>query len=287
MKQKNITIKDISKKQDEPLANLGADELMPLPCDCATPQPPIKPLTESQKNTYECSLDGVSALGLLKPKTKEEEEKLVRSFLNGLKKLLSREDNWTFLQPLTLSLEYCAKCLACSEDCPTYIASGRQEVYRPNYRSEVLRRVITKYIKGKGAFSRFTEGDIELNWALIARLAELAYRCTLCRRCAQACTRGVDNGLIAHELRKVFSQEMGIAPKELHKLGTVQQLKVGASTGINPKAFNGIVEFMEQEIEEKTGRKTKIPVDKEGADILLIHNSGEYLSWLENPEAFA
>jgi len=98
---------------------------------------------------------------------------------------------------------------------------------------------------------------------------------------------GIDNGLIAHELRKLFSQEMGIAAKELHDLGTVQQLEVGASTGLTPKAFKGIIQFMEEEIEEKTGKKIKIPVDKEGADILLIHNSGEFLSWLENPEAFA
>ena len=28
-------------------------------------------------------------------------------------------------------------------------------------------------------------------------------------------------------------------------------------------------------------------MDKEGADILLIHNTGEYISWMENPEAFA
>ena len=39
--------------------------------------------------------------------------------------------------------------------------------------------------------------------------------------------------------------------------------------------------------EEKTGKKIKIPVDKKGAEILLLHNSGEYMSWMENPEAFA
>jgi len=70
-------------------------------------------------------------------------------------------------------------------------------------------------------------------------------------------------------------------------LGTVQQLKVGASTGITPKAFKNMLQFMEEEIEEKTGKKIEIPLDREGADILLIHNSGECLSWPENPEAFA
>lgn len=35
------------------------------------------------------------------------------------------------------------------------------------------------------------------------------------------------------------------------------------------------------------GRKVKIPIDKQGADILLIHNAGEFVAWPENPAAFA
>jgi len=286
---KRIKIKDISQNPDQKMLNITSEELVPLPppYDKPVKETPICSLTKEQEDKYECSLDGVVAIGIPKPKSKEEEEKLVNSFLKGLKKLLSKENNWTFLQPLMLSLEYCGKCLSCSQECPIYLASGKQEIYRPNYRAEVLRRIIKKYLKKGGIFSKFSDGDIELNWATIARLAELSYRCTICRRCAQSCTRGVDNGLITHELRKLFSQEMGISAKEIHELGTVQQLKTGASTGLTPKAFKGIVQFMEEEIEEKTGKKTKIPVDKQGADILLIHNSGEYMSWLENPEAFA
>jgi len=64
----------------------------------------------------------------------------------------------------------------------------------------------------------------------------------------------VDNGLITHELRKLFSQEMGIAPKELHEFGTVPHLKTGTSTGTGPKAFKSFVQFMEDEIEEKLGQ---------------------------------
>jgi Fe-S oxidoreductase len=93
--------------------------------------------------------------------------------------------------------------------------------------------------------------------------------------------------LITHEIRKLFSQELGIAPKELHEKGTMQQLRTGSSTGMTPAAFKNIIGFIEEELEEKTGRKIKIPIDKEGADILLIHNAGEYLSWPENPAAFA
>jgi Fe-S oxidoreductase len=288
--RKKIRLQDISLRTDEPLITVTADDLMPLPppLDRGEKKAPYSPLSEDQKKSYECSLDGVSALALPKPKSKEEEEKLVERFLRGLQKLLSQNDNWLFWQPLIQSLESCVRCQTCSDACPVYVASGNQEIYRPTFKTEILRRIINKYIKKRGrVLSKLTGDDIELNWPVVARLAELAYRCSLCRRCAQRCPLGSDNGLIGRELRKLFSQEMGIAPKELHDSGTVQQLRVGASTGISSGAFQGMVEFMEDEIEEKWGRRIKIPVDQEGADILLIHNSGEFMSWIENPVAFA
>ena len=288
--RKKIRLKDISIHTDDPLILLTANDLMPLPSplDQEEERAPYPPLSENQKKSFECSLDGVSALTLPKPKSKEEEDQLVERFLRGLGKLLSQNDNWTFWQPLVQSLGSCVRCQTCNDSCPIYISSGKQEIYRPTFRAEVLRRLINKYIRKRGnTLSKLTGDDIELNWPTIARLAELAYRCTLCRRCAQSCPLGSDNGLITRELRKLFSQEMGIAPKELHDVGTVQQLKVGASTGISPQAFENMVEFMEEEIEEKTGRQIKVPVDREGADILLIHNSGEFMSWIENPVAFA
>lgn len=284
-----MKIDDISKKTDQ-LVEIKSSDLMPLPYPYDTPDtdPAIRVLTRDQKNRFEASLDGVIALGIPKPQSKEEEDAFVRRFLSGLEKLLTPENNWTFLMPLYHSLTYCVKCQICNDSCPAYIASGKKEIYRPTFRPEILRRIINKYIKKKpGILLKLSDSDIELNWQLVARLGELAYRCTLCRKCAQVCPLGVDNGLISHEIRKIFSQEMGIAPRELHELGTVQQLKTGSSTGITPKALGNIVEFMEEEIEEKTRKKIKIPVDKEGAEILLLHNAGEFISWPENTEAFA
>ena len=90
---KKTRIKDISRNPDKQLVNIVPEDLMPLPYPYDRPDstPPIKPLTEEQKNRYECSLDGISAIGIPKPKSKEEEEKLVEAFLNGLRKLLSKD----------------------------------------------------------------------------------------------------------------------------------------------------------------------------------------------------
>jgi Fe-S oxidoreductase len=276
--------------QENQLVKLDEAGFLPLPppYDRLDAEPKIKELTDGQKQRYESSLDGICAVMFNRPETESEKKELIGKFFAGLKKLFDKNDNWTFIQPLILTMEYCAKCQTCSEACPIFNESGGTEKDRPTYRSDVLRRLYGKYVKTGGRIlARLSGSDIDVTWEMIARLIELSYRCTICRRCAQTCPIGADNGLVTHELRKLFSQEMGIAVKQLHDLGTVQHIDKGSSTGMTPIAFKDNVEFMEDEVKERTGLDFKWPMDKEGADILLIHNAGEFLAWPENPEAFA
>lgn len=284
-----VKISDMSRDERQPLVELQLQNLQPLPAplDDLDNSHPFAPLSEKTMAQYECLLDNTCAVSIPKPKDREEENALVAKFLSGLEKLFRKEDNWTFLQPLLLTMEHCVKCQTCSEACHIYEASGHNELYRPTYRSEVLRRLYFKHVKGGGLLSAWQHGDIEINWPLVARLIELSYRCNLCRRCAQACPIGADNGLVAHELRKLFSQEMGIAAKEIHDNGSMLQLRVGSSTGMSPEVVMDNIAFIDEETSEKTGIEVKTPWDVQGADILLIHNAGEILAWPENPGAFA
>ncbi len=286
---KKLKITDISKPSKQ-LATVSIDELMPLPApyDKIEDQPGWKVITDEKKEGIQSSLDDTIVLALPDPKTKEEEEELVKKFISGLEKLMTKENNWTFLQQLTLSVDHCAKCQTCNDACPIYEASGKNDIYRPTYRSEVFRRLIHKYTKPGGKFfGKFKHGDIELNWTTISRLAELSYRCTICRRCAQTCPIGVDNGLITHEIRKLLSMEMGIAAKQIHQDGSMLQLKVGSSTGMNAIVVKDNIEFIDEDMEDLTGIHVETPWDVQGADVLLLHNAGEILAWPENPGAFA
>ncbi len=279
------SLSDMSRRDPAPLTQIDPAALEPL--GPGTP-PAVRtmPVPPPAAATMGFELDGSRVLVLPNPQTPEEERLLVEAFLSGLEKLFSREDNWTFLQPLVLSMEHCAHCQTCADACHIFESSGQEEIYRPTYRSEILRRLYYQHVRGGGLISAWQHGTVELNWPMVARLAELAYRCNLCRRCAQTCPIGVDNGLIAHEIRKLFSQEMGIAPKELHASGSMLQLKSGSSTGMNPAAVKDNVQFIDEEMSEKTGLAVETPWDVEGADILLIHNAGEVLAWPENPGAF-
>ncbi len=276
---------DIATETDR-LSELRIENLLPLPA----PYDDISSLPRCKQPdaTIDSSLDGFSALGLRRPQTANEEERFLSAFLTGIEKLLSSDDNWTFLRQLRLSLDYCARCQSCIDACPIYTASGKNEVYRPTFRSEVFRRLIAENSNSRGHILARLKGEhIDLNAATLCRLLELAYRCTLCRRCAQACPMAIDNALLAREIRKLFSMELGIAPKELHEKGSMLQLRTGSSTGMNARAAHDNVEFLKEEIREQFGLSIEIPWDKEEADVLLIHNAGEILAWPENPMAFA
>jgi Fe-S oxidoreductase len=282
---KDLTIGDIGK-DTEKLTTVKVDDLMPLPGDVDFGDEEWTPLPDSTTDKYACILDDVNILQIPRPKNKEEEEALVNKFLEGMRKLFEKESNWTFLSMLDTTMEHCAQCNTCSDACHLYEASGHNEMYRPLYRSEIFRRIYKKYIK-KEPFSKWRSGDVDLNWRTVARLGEMAYRCNVCRRCAQTCPIGVDNALIAREIRKIFSQEMGIATPELHDNGSMLQMKVGSSTGMNKKAVMDNLEFIDEDFSEETGYEFKTPWDVEGADILLIHNAGEILSWPDNVAAFS
>ncbi|MFB3915583.1 MAG: (Fe-S)-binding protein [Terriglobales bacterium] len=284
-----IDVREMAGPGREPLIKLSNDELLPLPPPLETPEKAkLWPaLSDEFKSKYECALDDTCAVNVPQPKTAAEEQELVEKFLSGLQKLFTRENNWTFLQPLLLTIGHCTKCQTCADACHIFEASGRNDLYRPAFRSEILRRLYFKYVKNGGLLSAWQHGDIEVNWPLVARLIELSYRCNLCRRCAQTCPIGCDNALIAHELRKLFSQEMGIAPKELHQSGSMLQLRAGSSTGMTTEVVKDNISFIDEDTAERTGIKIETPWDVEGADVLLIHNAGEIMAWPENPGAFA
>jgi Fe-S oxidoreductase len=288
-KKRNFRIEDVSKRSEQ-WQHVSNEDLMPLPppLDDKSREGDWEPLSDEERNKFEASLDDTLILDIPRPETPEKEQELVKKFLSGLEKLFNEADNWPFLRPLVLTMEHCANCQSCSDACHIFEASGGNPLYRPTCRSEILRRIYHKYLKPGGTFfGRWRYGDIDLTWTTVARLAELSYRCNLCRRCAQTCPIGADNGLIGREIRKLFSQELGISTPELHERGSQLQLKVGSSTGMNALVVKDNIEFIDEEMAEKTGFEVETPWDVEGADVLLMHNAGEIMAWPENPGAFA
>jgi hypothetical protein len=124
--KRKIKITDISNPNLNPLVEIKPTDTieLPPPYDKLENLPGFKKISESARQVVDDSLDGVVAVGVPKPKSEEEEQQLVEKFISGLIKLFSKENNWTFLQPLILTMEHCAKCQTCAEECPIFEASG-------------------------------------------------------------------------------------------------------------------------------------------------------------------
>jgi Fe-S oxidoreductase len=274
---------DIASNEDR-ICRIGEEDLISGPFALETL--PFRDLDEETRKKFCCDLDDLLVLSIPRPRNRAEEEDMVERFLAGLRKLLSPENNWPFLSQLETSLDYCAQCNSCSAACHLFAGSGGNEMYRPNFRSEIFRRIYKQYIV-KEPLVRLRRGDFPLDWRVVARLGELSYRCNICRRCAQVCPIGVDNGLIAREIRKIFSQEMGINPPEMHSKGSMYQLEFGSSTRMRPAVMRENVDFIDEDYAQSTGFDFQTPWDKEGADILLIHNAGEVLAWPESIAAYS
>ena len=101
----NLQLTDVSTAEGQ-MVSIDLKDIPELPVDMATM--PWKPFTEEQKAETACILDDVCVLNIPKPKSKEEEEELVNKFLTGLRKLFSKENNWTFLPMLETSMDYLA-----------------------------------------------------------------------------------------------------------------------------------------------------------------------------------
>jgi hypothetical protein len=124
MKKTPVRLDDLASTGKKPLIHLENEDLMPLPAPLDHPSKDHNwpPLSAQAGEKFECFLDDTCAVSIPQPKTKEEEDALVAKFLSGLDKLFVKENNWTFLQPLLLTMEHCAKCQTCSEACHIYEA---------------------------------------------------------------------------------------------------------------------------------------------------------------------
>lgn len=213
----------------------------------------------------------------LRPKEPKKEK-----FLDAMKASLSN-DNAPFLLPLKLVLDTCTHCGICTDACSSYLGSGGNKLYSPVYRSDMFRKIYKKNFKLSGKIFGRLVGAEDPSEEDINALAESAYRCTICRRCAMACPFGLDNGLVTREVRKIFAS-MGIAPDELSDDGVENQLKYGSAPKIPFDAFMDILNYVKEDIKDRKGVDVEIPVDKVGVKYLVMNNAGDYLAFMETVE---
>ena len=120
---------------------------------------------------YECGLDDTCAVSVPQPKTPEEEKRLVAQVSLRPGKAVHPGEQLD-VSPAAAADHGALHALPDVRRMPATSSkpAARNELYRPAFRSEILRRLYFKYVKHGGLLSAWQHGDIELNWPLVARL---------------------------------------------------------------------------------------------------------------------
>jgi Fe-S oxidoreductase len=188
--------------------------------------------------------------------------------------VILRNSNYRFL--IELYAKTSAKCGRCAETCQVY-QTTKDPRDIPCYRTGLLLDVYREYFGNNGLWAGLFRPLNSLDEEKIDEMAELFYRCTACRRCTVDCPLGIDHGLLTHFGRYVLS-EAGIAPKGL--VVSVREQLEGATSNTSAiplPALLDCIEFLQEELQDMTGKLVDFPIDQEGAEYIFFPAVSDYL----------
>jgi len=102
------------------------------------------------------------------------------------------------------------------------------------------------------------------------------HQCSECRRCAVFCPFGIDTAEVTMAARDILSQ-IGKGQKYSNQI-IAKVHKIGNNLGLPEPALADTLEGLEEEIEDDTGVKVRLPLDEKGADILLVTPSADFVA---------
>ena len=174
-----------------------------------------------------------------------------------------------------LFLDLCVRCGACADKCHFYIGSGDPK-NMPVLRAELLRSVYRRYFTESGKRFGRLAGARDLTVDVLKEWFYYFYQCTECRRCSVYCPYGIDQAeitIMGRELLNLVGCNINWVIEPVANC-----FRTGNHLGIQPGGVKDMLEFLAEDIEERTGVKVEVPINKKGADILFITPSGDYFA---------
>ncbi len=188
---------------------------------------------------------------------------------DGLKERLAK------YRSLRVFMDSCVRCGACADKCHFFIGSGDPK-NMPVLRAELLRSVYRKDFTFAGRILGKLAGARELSSELLKEWYYYFFQCTECRRCSVFCPYGIDTAevtMIARELLNLVGLNINWIIEPVANCD-----RTGNHLGIQPHAFFDNIEFLVEEIEETTGLKLDPPINKKGAEVLVVIPSADYFA---------
>ena len=189
--------------------------------------------------------------------------------LEGMKERLEK------YRSFRLFLDLCVRCGACADKCHFYIGGGDPK-NMPVLRAELLRSVYRRYFTVSGKRFGRLAGARDLTVDVLKEWFYYFYQCTECRRCSVYCPYGIDQAeitIMGRELLNLVGCNINWVIEPV-----ANSFRTGNHLGIQPGGIKDMLEFLAEDIEERTGVRVEVPINKKGADILFITPSGDYFA---------
>ena len=176
---------------------------------------------------------------------------------------------------LGVFLDSCVKCGACTDKCHYFLGTG-DPLNMPVARQDLLRQVYRRHFTIAGKLVPGLVGAAELTRERLDDWYRYFHQCSQCRRCSVFCPYGIDTAEISMAAREIMDC-IGLGQKYSNEIiGKVH--KIGNNLGLPERALVDTLKGLEEDIEEETGVTVRIPVDVEGADVLVITPSADFFA---------
>ena len=176
---------------------------------------------------------------------------------------------------LQVFLDACVKCGACTDKCHYYLGTTDPK-NMPVARQDLYRKVYRRYFTFAGKYFPKLVGAADLTREVLDDWYSYFHQCSQCRRCSVYCPYGIDTAEISMAAREVMDS-IGVGQKYCNEIiGKV--FKIGNNLGLPEPALVDTLEGLEEDIEDDTGVKVRLPVDEKGADILVVTPSADFFA---------
>jgi len=176
---------------------------------------------------------------------------------------------------LQVFLDSCVKCGACTDKCHYYL--GTQDPKNmPVARQDLLRSVYRRYYTFAGKYFPKLVGARDMSKDVLDEWYSYFHQCSQCRRCSVFCPYGIDTAEISMAAREIMDH-VGLGQKYSNEI--IGKLHViGNNLGLPEPALRDTLEGLEEDLKDETDIDIKVPLDVEGADVLLITPSADFFA---------
>jgi Fe-S oxidoreductase len=184
-------------------------------------------------------------------------------------------DRLTKYRSFKIFMDTCVRCGACADKCHFFLGSGDPK-NMPVLRAELLRSIYRKDFTAMGKIFGTMAGGRPLTEDVIKEWFYYFYQCTECRRCSVFCPYGIDTAEITMMGRELLGLLGLYVNWVLEPVANCFQF--GNHLAVQPHGLMDTLEFMAEDIEDATGIKVDIPMNKKGAEILFVTPSGDFVA---------